>query len=103
MLTHSFGRVFYCNPSFLNGSESLFFKCADYYLNNISKILSYVIHQFPSISSIGKDNLYSGTHFFKDSHQQISGFTVMYIGYGNHYGNKKTILIYYDMTFYTFG
>lgn len=26
----------------------------------------------------------------------------MYIGYGNHNGNKKTILVYYDMTFYAF-
>lgn len=24
----------------------------------------------------------------------------MYIGYGNHNSNKKTILIYYDITFY---
>ena len=26
----------------------------------------------------------------------------MHIGYGNHNGNKKTILIHYDMAFYTF-
>ncbi len=26
----------------------------------------------------------------------------MYISYGNHNANKKTILIYYDMAFYTF-
>ena len=26
----------------------------------------------------------------------------MHIGYGNHNGNKKTILVHYDMAFYTF-
>ncbi len=26
----------------------------------------------------------------------------MYIGYGNHNGNTKTILVHYDMAFYPF-
>lgn len=32
----------------------------------------------------------------------MSRFAVMHIGYGNHNGNKETLLVPYDMAFYSF-
>ncbi len=43
-----------------------------------SRTGQYDSADFSPISSSSKDNLYSGTHFFKDSHQQISSFANVY-------------------------
>ena len=80
----------------------MFFICTDNHLDDIPELLFYIFDEFSSISTIGKDNLYSRTHFLKDSHKQISGFAIMHVCYCDHNSYKKAILVYYDMTLYAF-